>query len=623
MKTFVEILENALSVEPSELEISMDSLPADADGQRWRHALRKVNALSSTSRRQKLLTHVLSDTAVAISSLRDGQNTLREIVTRTRAIVGTDMAYISLNDQELGETRITETDGVWTQAYREIRMPFNTGLLGSVASADGPIQVADYLGSAGLAHIGPIDDAVAKEGVKAILGAPLRVGGDIIGALLVADRRSHEFTEDQIFAVEALANQAAVALDNLARLGELTNSMRQLERAHQESNKSIERLQHLSRADELLFSSLTSSAGLPGLATQLGKILGRTTRLLDLTVRFDVSDAGGESLHAARTLLPASRHTNGPVTGVLSDGTPVVVMAAVIEGETLGGVVVEGNVGDDDDSILRRAALVLGTFISHSNASRRDDERARAELLATLISSASGALPEQAVIAAAEYGIRDGSLFRVAIVDATTRSLRDFEEALEVNLGAQLLRAHINDHLYIAASEKVFEWISDFMSKRGARHWGGARMAHSESLERVASVGAEFALAERILVAARAVPQAGRVLSWRSLGTIGIFLANADSQVTQSALNASLGPLLQYDATNGSQLRETALCYLDEGRNIARTANELMIHQNTVRQRLDRIDSLLGVEWSSGRAALDNHVLLVVSQLLEGPATRR
>ncbi|NKX53050.1 helix-turn-helix domain-containing protein [Arthrobacter mobilis] len=623
MDHVLDLLEQALDPATAEFSARLDRLPADARGLRMREGLRSVRNLAAGARRQRMLTLALSDTAAAISSLREGDNALREIVTRTRAIVGTDMAYISLNDPGRGETRITETDGVWTQAYRDIRMPFNTGVLGRVARADGPIQVSDYLAAMSVEHLEHIDAAVAKEGVKAILGAPMRIGGDIIGALLVADRWSHEFSQDQIFAVEALANQAAVALDNLERLAELTDSMTRLETANRDKQSSIGRLERLAAADEELFAALSSAEGLPGLAARLSSILGRQTRLLNLTVRIDAGDVGGERLHAARALIPASRHTNAPVTGTLEDGTAVVVMASVIEGETLGGVLVEGELSADDDSILRRAALVLGTFISHSNASRRERERQRAELLATLISPPSDGLRRHTATAAAAYGVEDGSPFRVALVDGAPRSLVDFEESLEANLGEQLLRAHFNDRLYLAAPERVFGWMADFLGRRGARQWGGVRMAHSETLDSLAAIGAEFALAERILTASRSLPQAGNVVGWRSLGTIGIFLANADSQVTQSALRSSLGPLLDYDAAHGTQLCDTALCYLDEGRNIARTAAALVVHQNTVRQRLERIDSLLGSDWNAGRRALDHHVLLVVARLLAGTPARR
>ena len=618
MHLLAGLVQQALDPASSDFLSGLDVLPADAQGQRLRESLQSVHALASNARGQRMLTLALSETAAAISSLREGGNVLREIVTRTRAIVGTDMAYISLNDPEKRETRITETDGVWTQAYRDIRMPFGTGVLGNVARADGPIQVADYLQAVSLAHLEHIDDAVAKEGVKALLGAPMRIGGDIIGALMVADRWAHEFSEEQIFAVEALANQAAVALDNLERLAELTESMRSLETANRDKESSIARLKRLAATDDELFAALSSSEGLPGLATRISQILGRPTRLLDLTVRIDAGDVGGEKLHAARALIPASRHTNAPVTATLEDGTTVVVMASVIEGEALGGVLVEGEAAADDEAILRRAALVLGTFISHSDASRHNRQRQRVELLATLISPPAEGLRQHTATSAAAYGLEDGSPFRVAIVDGALRSLTDFEEALEVDLGEQLLRGHFDDRLYLGAPEQVFAWIADFLGKPGARRWGGVRMAHSEPLAALSEIGAGFALAERVLTAARSLPQAGNVVGWQSLGTIGIFLANADSQVTQSALRGSLGPLLDYDRSNGTQLCDTALCYLDEGRNIARTAQELVVHPNTVRQRLERIESLLGPDWNNGRRALDHHVLLVVARLLDG-----
>lgn len=69
-----------------------------------------------------------------MASVRDRVVVLKAILRRTRRLLDTDMSYMSLNDLTAGETYIHLTDGVQTEAYRTIRMPLGTGVLGAVAA---------------------------------------------------------------------------------------------------------------------------------------------------------------------------------------------------------------------------------------------------------------------------------------------------------------------------------------------------------------------------------------------------------------------------------------------------------------------------------------------------------
>ncbi|MGH3653044.1 helix-turn-helix domain-containing protein [Glutamicibacter sp.] len=575
-----------------------------------RHALDRAEA---RTRSLRTLLLALSETSVAISTVRQGDNVLRQIVTRTRTIVGVDMAYISLNEE--AQTRIIETDGVWTQAYREIRMPLGYGVLGSVAKADGPIQVMDYDSATSLNHIDEIDAVVRAEGVKAIMGAPLRVGEDIIGALMVADRVKHSFTHEQIFALEALANQVAVALENQRHVNALRATMLEMEQANSDYRSANEQLEHLARADVQLFKAIGEPQGLLRLGAVLGDLLGLPVHVLDLTIRQSAGHGNGEMLHPARTIIPLSRKKNEPVAGTLADGTTITVMAAVLDGQTLGALVVQGTLHGVQRAILLRGAMVLGSLIGHSGAGRHDQQKRRTELLATLLAPAEGGHRAHTLEQMAAYGLRRGEPYQVGIVQGTDSSLTGFEDALEALQGEHLLRARFNDQLYLVAPQESFSAVVDLLKKPGARRFGGIRMAHGPVELDLDQTGEGFSLVERMLLAAGSLEHVGNVISWESLGTIGIFLANADAQTIQQTLRLTLGPLLDYDQKSGSALADTALAFLDESRNVVRTAAVLGCHANTVRQRLDRINLMLGEGWSEGRLALDHHVLLIASRI--------
>lgn len=622
-RTAATMIATALELPPEEFQATVDGTSGETLTPDVRSALLRVNQLATASRSHRYLARALSEAAAGITSLRDRRDTLRQIVSTTRRITGADMAYISLNDPGGNETRIIETEGVGTQEYRGIRMPLDTGVLGRVAKANGPIQVSDYLNDPDLDHIPDIDAAVAKEGVRAIMGSPLRVGGNIIGALMVAERQAHRFTTSQVLAVEALANQAAVALDNLRLLEEVTSSLQRLESVQAQNHSYIHRLETLAHADDQLFTNMTSKKGLPGLAHCLEELLGHKVDVFNANMRLILPHRPPEDSAAVRHLLAESSTTNAPARGMLNTTEHVTVMASMVENQLLGGIAVHGPLTEDQHSVLKRAALVLGTVISYADVSRRDRERQRSELLTALLYPPREGLTAPTIKQAEQHGLRNSFPFRLIAVHGTTEALREVDNQLETRLGDQYLRSTIHDHLCLVVPETVHKWVVEHFTTISENANKLLLMAHSEPISRLESLPDELALTDRVLHAALSLGVTDKVVSWTSLGAIGILLANTDEETIHAALGKSIKPLIQYDSTHHTALRDSALAFLDSGQNVSNTAKALVIHPNTVRQRLERIDALLGDNWRQGRRALDMHILLIVSKAMAGPSWDR
>lgn len=54
-----------------------------------------------------------------------------------------------------------------------------------------------------------------SEGIASILSVPMKLRGEIIGVVRVYTSEQHEFTEDEIYFVQAVANLGAIALENV------------------------------------------------------------------------------------------------------------------------------------------------------------------------------------------------------------------------------------------------------------------------------------------------------------------------------------------------------------------------------------------------------------------------
>ena len=91
-----------------------------------------------------------------------------------------------------------------------------------------------------------------------------------------------------------------------------------------------------------------------------------------------------------------------------------------------------------------------------------------------------------------------------------------------------------------------------------------------------------------------------------------IALLTADPERAQWFAADHLGKLAAQDDDSLADLRATALCYLESGCSLVKTAAALHVHRNTVLYRLGSIERLLGREL--GKEPLATHAALALVQ---------
>jgi PucR family transcriptional regulator, purine catabolism regulatory protein len=80
------------------------------------------------------------------------------------------------------------------------------------------------------------------------------------------------------------------------------------------------------------------------------------------------------------------------------------------------------------------------------------------------------------------------------------------------------------------------------------------------------------------------------------LGVYTYLARHALAEVPPDRYTNAVDRLAQYDARRRAELVRTLELYLREGRRISTTARGLYIHPNTLRQRLDRIQKVSGLD---------------------------
>ncbi|GAB14557.1 putative transcriptional regulator [Arthrobacter globiformis NBRC 12137] len=583
-------------------------------------AARSLNArLREASRREGLL-RVLYDTATDLTGIRDVEAVLKAIVRRTRSLIGSDIAYLSLNDYDSGESYIRVTDGAATALFRNIRMPLGEGVLGAVATGEAPSQSADYLSDQTKSHLESSDAAVAAEGVRAIMGVPLRAEGKVIGALLVADRHAHSFSSDDVALMESIGTHAAVALENARHFTEMADALARLDQAQRQNLAHVKALEELSSLDQRLMETLASANSLPNLMLLLAESMdsevyvvspmGETTAGLGANPDFGHPAAlSAAELSAARTL---------PVPFTVK-GRQYTVMSAVAGDQHLASLIVAGDISQDRLAVLERSALVLSAALLFERTFQDAQYRLQLELIDELLNPRSEDT-EALKRRAGRFGLADSIPLVVRVVGVREDQR---QRALAV------LKRHGQDRHGITALHESHLCVIEPPTPRGGTPGAGRVADNGQSIvdalkhQRIeASVGSSQAVtgfsrlagahaeADAVLRALQALSRNGEAADRAALGTAGMLLGAMDSPFAAQLLAAQLGPLLDYDSRRGTQLVLTAWTFLENDASGTAAAEVLHVHPNTLRQRLERIDTVLGASWRKGGRSLDIHVAL-------------
>lgn len=581
-------------------------------------ALEVREAFAARRRRESELS-ALFDTANDLAALRGVDSVLTAIVRRARSLLGTDVSYLTLNDPARGDTYMRVTDGSVSARFQALRLPMGAGLGGLVAQTAAPYATASYFTDARFRHTAAINDGVHDEGLVAILGVPLIRGSQVIGVLFAADRTERSFDRSQVSLLGSLAAHAAIALDNARLLEETRTALDELSTASRELRAYTASVERAAGAHDRFIDLVLRGGGVEDVAAAVTEALGGQITVLDEEGR---PTPAGES-DAAHPLPPdpAAALTLARSTGrTVRDGAWSTA-AVTVGSELLGGLVLhrDDELSGSDQRILERAALVTALLLLIRRTAGEAENRVRGELLEELLSSAVrdpdglrerarrlGAdldRPHAVVVARVEERCRPRALAAATHLAATRGGLAGTHDGCVVLCLPDLEPG--------AAAATVCRDLGS--AGAGTVTVGGAGPARGPAA--IAPAHAEAARCAATLVA---LGRAGGSASADELGFFGLLVG--DGRDVRAFVDATLAPVLEYDAKRGTDLAGTLQAYFDAGGSPARAAEALQVHVNTVTQRLDRVGRLLGKEWSSPPRALEVQLALRLHRLTGTPA---
>lgn len=161
----------------------------------------------------------------AVTSLLDLEKLLNRIVEAAVFLSGAEEGFLLLVDEETGELYMRAGQGLGERYARGFRVKVDDSIAGQVVKTGKPILFGSTK-----------EKFKVKTGylVKSLLNVPLKVGDKVIGVLSVDNAASGKaFTDNDIFLLSALADYAAIAIENARLYNETEEEAKKLAEALQ------------------------------------------------------------------------------------------------------------------------------------------------------------------------------------------------------------------------------------------------------------------------------------------------------------------------------------------------------------------------------------------------------
>lgn len=191
---------------------------------------------------QQMYLKALHETAIALMNRLNIMDLLETIIKRACEILKTPHGFIYLVQPEVDALVLKVAIGTY-QSYLGVHRKKDAHSASSEVWKTGkPFTVVDYQEWDGRAT----DRHLERDGIQAIIGLPLTSGTEVVGVIGVGFRgKKKNFSEDELYVMERLADLASIALDNAKlhqRLQTELEERKRVEVALRESERNYRRI---------------------------------------------------------------------------------------------------------------------------------------------------------------------------------------------------------------------------------------------------------------------------------------------------------------------------------------------------------------------------------------------
>lgn len=557
----------------------------------------RVSAVERLERRDRELTALLNS-ARALAQIDDVDTLLQELVDRADELMGSDLTYLSAYDEATGDLWVRASRGATSETLRTLRVPAGSGLASRVVQTQSAQWTMDYQ-NANLKPDDQVTAAVDDEGLKSLLGVPMSTKGQLLGVLFTAYRYPHQFTAEEIALLSAFADHAAVVLHRARLFARIETSAQEAEAAQLRAERHATAMEHAAQVHERLTSLVLGGEEPASVCRALASALkvevaavrpdatllaGDPATLWDSSgqLRSGLADALEESARTGRAVLVPVDEGRTVITTAVAAGTPIVSLVVT-------GV---GSLTGLELRTVERTSQLLALLLMQRESQALAEDVVRGELTADLVAGRVSPAVARHRAEARGLHLADRYIPLAAPMEGARR--RTVRRHL-ATVAPQVLTTDHDSGLTILhpADEPV-----DLPALR--RHlgihtpWAGLLLVG----EKTETTGMPRAV-ERTWQLLTVLPGLGVHAGDAHLTAYTPYLAVFGGQADRAKdfVHSIIGDLLERDEKADSELVLTLATYLDTNANLRRTAEQLFVHVNTVKQRLSRVTDILGEGW--------------------------
>ena len=594
--------------------------------------------------------------AGALNETRDRDALLFLIARRVCELVGIERCSVYLKDDESGLYR---GQVGWSPAWERGELPNDQervkrlvcgterdAFTREIVATRRPVVVADTRSDPR-----PIRSAMRAWGIISMLGVPMVLGGEVIGLIFLDNANEpHVFTPTETEIASTFADLAGIVISQ----AQLTMHLR---RSVQTVTRQNDVLRRAAEADDTLSGLVLAGATVAEIAEAVSELTGKPCEIYDASHRRLAAalPASGQPFEARvgfETALRSHPAVSEALEGLGEKGSGVIgpfldaglphrfLCSSIAMRDDVWGalVIVEhgSRFGPLDAHIARRAAMNVALELAAERRAARAEWDARASLAGELISGAGDAA---SVRRRAEYlGIDLESPHVVCLVgarpDTALPAAADVSGAF-AQIGRRVLATAVAEGVIVileldseapplpavaAAREDVEQALAKLDMDAALLAAISSRCTSAEGYARAYEEDRQVMSCVRSF----AGQEGSFVLTADDLGPGRLFLASTNRAEAERFTDDALGPLLRSEDPARGDLLRTLEVFFQHSRNIRSAAQQLGVHENTIRYRLARIQQLTGLAVGSDSSdELTAHLALLVLRVTRMASGKR
>ena len=248
---------------------------------------------------------LLYEAASSLLRAKDRSEVLGMAVRYAARMLQTHIAFVMLLDSSGAFLKLEASMGHRTPTFTTIVRPVQAITAVGIGK---PVQSSDFLNDSRLDHDPGTDDIIRKEGMRTVLAVPLQLRDRMLGALYAGHREPRHFPPTEVQEFLELADHVSAAFVRVERLADLTSQSEATSRQLRQSEERLAEWLEAERVRQTLLTRIREQEGVAAATVALAEILDRPILVTDWKLA-PIASAGGRS-QAAGSKSTAPLHRN-------------------------------------------------------------------------------------------------------------------------------------------------------------------------------------------------------------------------------------------------------------------------------------------------------------------------